>query len=338
MIQLLEPVPSEDMRTEALYIALIISLTNEASPENRNINKAGLMFAWLKSHNLKYSTERAELLSDLNLDSYCIMIEAIFEYMYVSDFEVSLINPLAKLWLRNAEDIDILEKYLKRWLLLTSAIEDNPESKTVMYQGVELPIALSVTQLRLSAVSISIISLRPDNDMIDELALCYSTEERSTERRIQNSTWNPKYMYKNLGVLFRWGYTEKILNKLSEIARKTDIDLLKQGVVDIAQLLCVKELPSALEKERKEHPDYYFETKSERLSRGERIFNDDKPENVHHINGCAEFALRTDFPSLHSQDKALIQKYFQELVVSEKFTMISTNRQGIRLLMNYCHG
>ncbi len=75
---------------------------------------------------------------------------------------------------------NLLEVYLKKWLLLTFRSGDKPYRKQTTFKGVKLPIATNQDQLRLTAVAISIISFRPAQALLKELAICYETMNRNT--------------------------------------------------------------------------------------------------------------------------------------------------------------
>ena len=225
--QELEPIPSEDLRTKALFVALqITAMPPEPDiPQNQLSQKrAALMLAWFKSHNAQITDERISFWVQTDTDAYAQVVEVQLETHNSPNYEEILIEPLAKTWLEEKGQIDYLASRLTKWLLPTHSV-NSPENRKYIVDpdGYRVPVTRYDPQVRLSAAALSILSQRPDRQFLETLARCYEILGRyeSPDR-------------KNIGVLMRWGYTEAVLDDLHSLAKQTQEDELLLGIRGLA--------------------------------------------------------------------------------------------------------
>ena len=116
----LEPIPSEDLRTEALFVALQITAISpdpEISQDQLSQKRAALMLAWFHSHNAQITDERLSFWAGEDPDAYAQVVEFEFEYNNSPNYEDALIAPLAKTWLNKKGDLNRLALRLTKWFL-----------------------------------------------------------------------------------------------------------------------------------------------------------------------------------------------------------------------------
>ena len=97
----LEPIPSEDLRTEALFVALQISIISpepNVSLDQLSQKRAALMLAWINSHNAQITKERISFWVEKDTDAYAQFVEAKFRDQISPNEEDAFIEPLAKIW------------------------------------------------------------------------------------------------------------------------------------------------------------------------------------------------------------------------------------------------
>ena len=173
----LEPIPSEDLRTKALFVALqitAISLNPEISQEQLSQKRAGLMLAWFGSQNVQFKSEHISFWLEEDLDAYAKAVEFEFEHPNSPNYENMLIAPLAKTWFHKRGQIDHLTSYLIKWLIPTHSL-NSPENREYIIDpdGYEVPVTKYDPQIQLSAAALSILSQSPEPEFLEILARCY---------------------------------------------------------------------------------------------------------------------------------------------------------------------
>ena len=315
----LEPIPSEDLRTEALFLALQISAISPdagISEDQLSQKRAALILAWSNSHNASVTDDRLSYWTEKDSDAYAQVVEYEFENHNVPKYEEMLIEPLARTWLNEKGQIDRLAARLKKWLLPTHSV-NSPENRVYTdFKGHPIPMKLYDSQVQLSAAALLILSQRPDCQFLETLARCHEILERYE---------SPD---KNIGVLMRWGYTETVLEDLCSLAEQaqTNDELLLRGVYGLAASLDMVDLPPLLQrplsKEEKEIRASVEQrnrrTPINRLRNQEQLLIGDSPEanmdgNYH---GLDYLAVRTDLPCLTEHDKSKIKKLLHHISVN----------------------
>ncbi len=315
----LEPIPSEDLRTEALFLALQISAISPdagISDDQLSQKRAALILAWSNSHNASVTDDRLSYWTEKDSDAYAQVVEFEFENHNVPKYEEMLIEPLAKTWLNKKGQIDRLASRLKKWLLPTHFV-NSPENRIhTDFKGLQVPVTRYDRQVQLSAAALSILSQRPDPQFLETLARCYETLERYESQD------------KNIGVLMRWGYTEAYLNDLRSLAEQAQAndELLLKGVYGLAANLGIVNLPPILQRppSKKEKEiragiaQWNRSTPINRLRDQEQLLTDESPEaNVDgNYHGLDHLVVRTDLPCLTEHDKIEIKKLLHHISVN----------------------
>ena len=236
--QELEPIPSEDLRTKALFIALQISAISpdlDISQNQLSQKRAALMLAWFKGHNAQITDERLSFWTEKDPDAYAQVVEFEFEHHNSPNYEEALIAPLAKAWLNKKGDLNRLASRLKKWLLPTYT-DDTPEDLVYTHvTGQRLPREKDDIQFHLLNAALSILSQRPERQFLEKLARCYENSEGKAQFK------------EDIGRLMRWGYTEAILDGLQLLVQQAEHDeLLLKGIYGLAGNLCLVDLPLLL--------------------------------------------------------------------------------------------
>ena len=308
----LEPILQEDIRTEALFAALQLSATSpntDLSQEQCSQKRAALMLTWFNSHNAQITNERLLFWAEEDPDAYAQVVEFEFEHHNSPNYEEFLIKPIAKSWQNEKSQIDRLASRLKKWLLPTHSV-NSPENREYMdFKGHQIPKKNYDPQIQLSAAALSILSQRPEPEFLETLARCYEILERyeNLDR-------------KDIGVLMRWGYTEKVLEDLYLLAEQSpsDTQLLK-GVcrlVDCFHVGLPPNLESALSKEdlekraiveRYSHKFNFF---IECIRNQEQILTGDSPETnaSRGYYGLDCLAVRKDLDPWCDEDQNELKK------------------------------
>ena len=325
----LEPLPSEDPRTNALFIALQISAVfPKVSQKSHSQKRSALisMFARFNNDNPQLASECLLFWAEQDTDAYAQAVEFEFEHHNSRNYEEALIEPLAKIWLNKTGQLNRLESRLRKWFLPTYA-DDTPEEIVYTHtQGQRLPREKDDIQFRLLDAALSILSQRPDTQFLEPLARRYGILQinaKSNKDRITLSRFSEK-----IGKLMRWGYTEAILDDLCLLAEQSESDdLLLKGIYGLAYSLCVN-LPLSLERLASEE-DIKRRTFVEKLNRRskphidrirnqERLLIGDSPAANGKYHGLAYLAVRTDLPDLPHQDHVEIKKILQDVSVDAK--------------------
>ena len=329
----LEPIPSEDLRTEALFVALQISAISpypDISQEQLSQKRAALMLAWFKSHNAQITDERLSFWAEKDPDAYAQVVEFEFEHHNSPNYEEGLIEPLAKAWLNKKSDLNRLASHLTKWLLPTYT-DDTPEEVVYAYtEGQRSPREKDDIQFRLLDAALSILSQRPERQFLKTLARCYAIlhsntniDDSSNKRRRQFSRF-----YENIGKLMRWGYTEEVLGDLHWLAELAQADEpLLRGVYGLADCLRV-DLPQYLERPLTEEDikrrafveehNRRFKPYIDRIRNQERMLTEDSPETNANRGyyGLDYLAVRKDLDPWCDADQNEIKRISRYVSVS----------------------
>ena len=318
--QELEPILQEDVRTEALFAALQLSAifpNTNLSQDQLSQKRAALMLAWFNSHNAQFRNERISFWVEEDPDAYAQIVEFEFKHHNAPKYEEMLIEPLAKTWLDEKGQIDRLTSRLKKWLLPTHSVNSPENRKYVNFKGVQVPRKDYDPQVQLSAAALSILSQRPEPEFLETLARCHEILERyeNIDRR-------------NIGILMRWGYTEKVLEDLYSLVEQSpsDTQLLK-GVcrlVDYFRIGLPPNLERALSKEDLEKRafieqyDPILNRFIDSIRNEERILTEDSPETNANRGyyGLDYLAVRKDLPALCHEDQNEIKQILHHISFS----------------------
>ena len=329
----LEPIPSEDLRTEALFVALQIS---DISPPDilqdpLSQKRAALMLAWFNSHNAQITDERLLFWAEEDPDAYAQVVEFELEYHNSPNYEEALIEPLAKTWLNKKGDLNRLASRLTKWLLPIYT-DDIPEDVVYTHtEGKRSPREKDDIQSRLLDAAISILSQRPERQFLKTLARCYATLHSNTDFGDSSNKRQRQFsrFYEDIGKLMRWGYTKEVLGDLHWLAELAQADeLLLRGVYGLAECLKKEHLPQLLQRplSNKELETRAFVEQSnrrsklpiERIRNQERLLIGDSPAANGNYHGLDYLAVRTDLPDLPHEDIVEIKKILQDVSVTAK--------------------
>ena len=319
-----EPIPAEDLRTEALFLALQISAVSPdpgISRDQRSQKRAALMLAWSNSHNASITDDRLSYWTEKDSDAYAQVVEFEFENRNVPKYEEMLIEPLARTWFNKKGQIDRLKLRLKKWLLPIHSV-NSPENRDYEdFQGHQIPINKYDPEVpQLSAAALSILSQRPEPQFLKTLAYCYEALERYENLN-----------RKDIGVLMRWGYTEAVLDDLNSLAHQYEHDeRLVTGICRLAANLDVVDLPQLLQRPLSKK-DKEIRASIEQWNRGtlinrirsqERLLIGDSPADSVNVNyhGFDYLAVRTDLPDLCDEDQVEIKKVLRYISANTEFS------------------
>lgn len=332
----LEPIPSEDLRTEALFVALqITALSTEPYTHNRLPQKrAALMFAWFNSHNAQITKERIAFWVERDTNAYTQVVEFEYKKDILPNEEEALIEPLAIIWRNRKGQLNDLESHLTKWLLPTYTDEHIKIDANFDPDSYPLP-NLHFTQNRLAAAALSILSQRPEFQFLPTLAQCYAIHVKIPE-------YNQIYQY--IGKLMRWGFTEDAIDKLRSLVESTQPDeTLKTGLYGLSEELKLTNLPKPLVrpfsqevKERREFAEKWnntFRPIIHRIKDREQLLKHDSPDanakgNYH---GLAHLAVRTDLPDLLDNDMVKIKELLHYISVNTE-----CGKSAAATLEHYC--
>ena len=325
----LEPIPSEDLRTEALFVALQISDISppDISQDQLSQKRAALMLAWFHSHNAQITDERLSFWAEKDPDAYAQVVEFEFEHHNSPNYEEALIEPLAKAWLNKKSDLNRLASRLTKWLLPTYT-DDTPEDVVYTHtEGQRLPREKDDIQFQLLDAALSILSQRPERQFLKTLACCYALLHSNTN--VDDNDSKLTLFFEKIGKLMRWGYTEEVLGDLHWLAELAQSDkLLLRGVYGLAEQLDRVHLPSLLQRTLskreleahafvKQH-NRRFKPYIDRIRNQERLLIGDSPAANGNYHGLDYLAVRTDLPDLHHEDHVEIKKILQDVSVNAK--------------------
>ena len=318
----LEPIPSEDLRTEALFIALqitAISRDPEISQDQLSQKRAALMLAWFDSHNAQITNKRIYFWVQTDTDAYAQFVKVQLETHNRPNYEEALIGPLAKVWLHQTGQIDQLRLRLTKWFLAPLTDDESEDIVYVGHKGDQFPREKNDIYAQLSRAAISILSQRPERQFLETLANCYAGLQSG--KKSDKDGRRLFYFSEHLGRLMRWGYTEVVLDDLCSLAEQAQGNgFLLNGIYKLAADLQVVDLPALLQRPLSEEDrDLYaraeqsrrnFKSNFDRVSNQEQLLTGESPEaNVKgNYHGLDYLAVRTDLPDLRSEDIVEIKK------------------------------
>ena len=318
----LEPIPSEDLRTEALSLALQISAISpnpDISQDELSQKRAALMLAWFSSHNAQVTDEYISFWVKEDPDAYAQIVEFEFKDFNPPSYEESIIEPLAKIWDNKKDRFNLLASRLTKWLLHTYAGGSSTNRFYLHRTGQQFPRTKNDIQIRLSEVAISILSQYPDRRLLKALARCYAVLN------------NKGKLDENIGRLMRWGYTEEVLDNLRSLAEQSQHDeLLLMGIYGLADCLCVNLRPSLEHLLPKGNIEQYslveqdnqnfnsFINLSNRIYNHEQLLTGDSPKvNANRsYYGLDCLAVRKDLPGLCGEDQDEIRRILRQVSTS----------------------
>lgn len=248
----LEPNREQDTRTEALYLALLLTcLRPPSAPHTTERLRSALFALWWTSHNSTHGQPRLEFWAKEDLPAYAQAVEVIFSDVFSAPAEESLISPLAKLWREAHAPANSLRPILVRWLALIypASFEDDTSEEALERAG--FPIATEPELLRLSAAALSIISQRPDPMLLPALARCARSMHFCFTKIHHNNTHYPlphKDIAGVIGILLVWGLDEGIIIQLEALATNETNAGLLDGYRLLANLTQRVELPEILKR------------------------------------------------------------------------------------------
>ena len=328
----LEPIPSEDLRTEALFVALQITAISpdpEISQDQLSQKRAALMLAWFHSHNAQITDERLSFWAGEDPDAYAQVVEFEFEYRNSPNYEDALIAPLAKTWLNKKGDLNRLALRLTKWFLAPSTDDGSEDIVYVGHKGNQFPREKDDIRAQLSRAAISILSQRPEPQFLKTLAHCYA--DLKSKRKSEENSHRLFYFSEHLGRLMRWGYTEAVLDDLHSLAEQAEGNkFLLSGIYELAANLQVADLPPLLQRPLSEEDrELYaraaefrrnFKSAFDRVSNQEQLLTGESPEaNVKgNYHGLDYLAVRTDLPDLRSEDMVEIKKLLHHISANTK--------------------
>ena len=329
----LEPIPSEDLRTKALFVALQITAISpdpDISQDQLSQKRAGLMLAWFHSHNAQITDEWLAFWAEEDPDAYAQVVEFEFEYHNSPNYEEALIEPLAKVWFNKKSDLNRLASRLTKWLLPIYT-DDTPEDIVYTHtEGQRSSREKDDIQSQLLDAALSILSQRPERQFLKTLARCYATLHSNTDFGDSSNKRQRQFsrFYEDIGKLMRWGYTKEVLGDLHWLAELAQADAsLLRGVYGLADCLLV-DLPPLLQrplskKELETHAfieqhNRRFKPYIDRIRNQERLLIGDSPAANGNYHGLDYLAVRTDLPDLHHEDISEIKKILQDVSLNVK--------------------
>jgi NACHT domain len=243
----LEPILQQHQLTEALFVALQLSAFPDLQGHRLSSRgRSALLFAWASSHNSRVEGQRLRFWATEDLAAYLDFVEEVFVDP-VSESWAGLISaPLAEIWRRAGHDLPILDARLRRWLKLIWKSHDLPRESEITLDGHSIPVARSRAQLTLSILALAILSERPIESFIQDLAIAWTTDILSTERHswgkspdaeVTEQEDHPcKDLHANLGAVLRWKYAEVLKSKLECIrAQSSPKTLVEKGLVSMIE-------------------------------------------------------------------------------------------------------
>ena len=329
----LEPIPSEDLRTEAMFVALDIietPQTQDISDNELSTKRSFFMSAWYNSNNADITESRISHCVENYTDAYAQFVEYEFAKDIMPNEEYTLIEPLAIIWKDRKGQFHHLEARLTKWLLLTY-IDEYKNSSDNIDPTIRPSPNSHFTQNRLTSAALSILSQRPELNFLPTIAQCYAIHKE-----------NPQFN-QNIGRLMRWGFTEDVIVDLNSLAEEVQTDeTLLTGVQSLAEELKLVKTPEPLQRQLSEEDrtlrkfaDQWNDTFKPfvvRIREQEELLNDDSPEvNVNgNYHGLDYLAVRTDLPDLRDEDFARIKKVLH--YISKNVTL----GQGVGTTLEDC--
>jgi hypothetical protein len=249
LLKELEPAPSNDLKAKALQVASLLSYF-DASKISTQQTRSLLLELWIRHHNAVFIAESLEYFIARDLPAYASAIEGLFINHFRGYLETQLTMPLLRIWRDDLPQRAELRAILIRWLTLIYPGGREGSKEKEVDPPVRFPVATSPEQLRLAYVATSIISFRPDADLLEALLDSYLSQDFCYgDAGSGDSTHRIpiKWCCEALGYLMRWSYDEAILTRLAAIASDPKLSSLeKQNVGWFARLFRQASLPVEL--------------------------------------------------------------------------------------------
>ncbi|MFT5492044.1 MAG: hypothetical protein ACI8V5_002411, partial [Limisphaerales bacterium] len=313
IVKELEPLVGEDGSAESIFVALqLTSLDLEERGETQAKERASLLYSWLRIHNSNVTDERLDFWCNNDFDAYALFVEAHFERLHPGMKEDFIVQRLVRLWLAEGEALVSLRRHMTRWLLFVW--NEDCSGETLDYCGHTLPIAKTQVQVRLASVVVSLLSLRPESDFLRHLSLSLATD-RLSWRLIESRQSRFKHINEVVGVLMRWRYTEKIIEKLEfDVVAISDDPVLLEGYQRLAATLSTDDLPDSLKLQPRQTPVPYFGDPAVKLLRKRcRVFRGDRVKPYPNETDFGYLAVREDLPNLLDDDVQVICRSIEKL-------------------------
>lgn len=307
----LEPIPSEDLRTEALFVALQISAISPEQDISHDLlsrKRAAMMLAWVNSHNAQITKERISFWVEKDTVAYLQFVEAKFQDQILPNQEEVLIEPLARIWRNKKSQLNDLASRLTKWLQPIYSDEVITGDHNIDAESHQFPTIYS-TQIRLATAALSILSQRPERQFLSILARCYAIHEQTPQ------------FNENIGRLMRWGYTETVLGDLYWLAELAKHDeFLFKGFLGLSEDLQVVELPPSLVHPLFDNHERYTRRSIPSIEdiikciRNQELLLPADPLEANSIRGYDSLgllAVRNDLPDLRADDYIKIKEVLQ---------------------------
>lgn len=305
ILQQLEPAASDDNKARAIHLATLLSFLEDedVSAEARKA-RSTLLGLWVYHHNASVNEEDLETFVSHDLRGYAEAVEVLFLNQLPGSFEATLILPLARAWRDSAPSPGILDEIASRWLRLIFPGNASGSKDRDQAPPIQMVPAATPEQLRLSYAATSLISFRPKLNLLPALLdfletpkYCYAdrTGGGQIHRLPIKSSVEP------LGVLLRWGYTERSLSELSRLAAAAPAHD-RRKLHEFAQLFRMASLPEEIGPAQAFGGDvhdaaFYLAEFRQRL-----IKDQNENETVFVCSGIGRLASRRDLPSLSSAE------------------------------------
>src|SRR5439155_7637488 len=144
--------------------------------------RSALLFAWASSQNSRVESERLQFWANEDLIAYLDFVEEVFIEPVSDGWAELIIAPLKDIWRRPAPEQSPLDARMRRWLKLLWKSHDLPSAPETTLEAHSLPTARTRAQLTLSFVALAILSERPIESFLPDLAIAWATESVSTHR------------------------------------------------------------------------------------------------------------------------------------------------------------
>ena len=313
----LEPGDLDDLRTQSLFVAYQLCLTRPKHlGEGAATMRAALLAIWIPARNSRVDAAVLEWLAGADLASYTAFVELFYEGLARGDSQRMVVEPLGRRWRDDVSARPTLREVLIRWLLLAWPLDRPEGADAIEHRGHRLPLAATREQLRLTSVALSILSLRPEDELLETLAVCAATSSVSRQR-IDGRERPIRFLDTNLGYLMRWAYTEQVADALVALAcAHPEDELLLEGVRLLARPLSLVAAPAelSLPPPSRQPLPWTAASGATLLKQGQLLFLRPKDAPRLDVDGLGALAVRTDLPNLQERDQRVLEARIRGLV------------------------
>lgn len=320
--RVLEPNREQDSRTEALYLALLLTcLRPTLEPATLERLRSALLALWWNSHNANHDQTRLDFWAREDTAAYLRAIEAVFFRHFSAPTEESLVAPIARLWRENGISAAAMAPVLERWLALIFPAVFEDDSPSDAAERARFPFVSASELLRLSAVALSILSQRPDLTMLPALARCARSRHFCISKIYHDKKSHP-FRLKDIGevisILLRWGYGERVISDLEILAREANDEGTLDGYQSLAIQTSLAKLPEILTRKPKEPPFNFRwpDTSPQALRTGLSDWIAHLPASHDHwprINHLGRLAVFSELPDLDATESTSLADYLDGL-------------------------